>query len=329
MRLSVAFAALCAIPALSLATGQVDRRDPSVERNHVLIHGHAGSHHHHGHHHGYPPKWPHHKQPHPYHHHEEHKHKHKHPKLPCHKEHKRPKCHKGCKKPHCQHVHKHPHHPHHPHHAHHHAHLPHHHHKEHHHKEHKHVEDKALTVHVVCDKLNCLATKIDDIAHFIKGLECGYDDKCWKKVKDALYELEFELDIFDTKIDKSDLSKCFTCTEESKIACCYHTYADALIRLLRLIKHKSEHLDGEIDKYVLTAVNSLRAADSTFVYELGRRSYCEGELKRIMLKQGAVDGTTQGSIHEAFSKFIFTPLITGEHFKDHKHHGHHEHRHRQ
>lgn len=39
-------------------------------------------------------------------------------------------------------------------------------------------------------------------------------------------------------------------------------YADALIRLLRLIKEKSEYLEGEIDKFVLTAVNSLRAADS-------------------------------------------------------------------
>lgn len=39
-------------------------------------------------------------------------------------------------------------------------------------------------------------------------------------------------------------------------------YADALIRLLHLIKEKSEYLEGEIDKFVLTAVNSLRAADS-------------------------------------------------------------------
>lgn len=44
-----------------------------------------------------------------------------------------------------------------------------------------------------------------------------------QKVKNALYELEFDLDVFDTTIDKSDLNKCFTCTEESKIACCYRT----------------------------------------------------------------------------------------------------------
>ncbi|KAF7546169.1 hypothetical protein G7Z17_g8632 [Cylindrodendrum hubeiense] len=193
-------------------------------------------------------------------------------------------------------------------------------HKEHEHKKHKHVEDSVLTDHVVCEKLNHFADKAENIAHFVKRLECGYDDPCWKKVKDALYELEFELDVFDTTIDKSNLDKSFTFTQESKIACCYRTYADSLTRLLRLIKAKSEYLEGEDDKYVLTAINSLRAADSTFIYELGRRMHCEEELKSVMHRQGAVDGTTKGSIQEAFSKFIFTPHITGEHFKNKGHH---------
>ncbi|KAH7008037.1 hypothetical protein EDB80DRAFT_425751 [Ilyonectria destructans] len=292
MRLSVAFAALCAIPALALST--VERRGEEL---------HSEGHHHHSDplHQHYRPHWPHHEHPHHYHHHKEHEHKHpKHPhhhKLPhyhckdhkhC-KEHKHWKEHKYCK------GHKH-------------------------HKEHKHVEDKVLTEHIVCKKLNCLADRAEEITYFIKGLECGHDDNCWKKVKNALYELEFDLDIFDRTIDKSDLNKCFTCTEESKIACCYRPYADALIRLLRLIKEKSEYLEGEIDKFVLTAVNSLRAADSAFIYELGRRLHCEESLKSVMHKQGAVEGTTKGSIQEAFSKFTFTPLITGEHFKNKDHH---------
>lgn len=57
-----------------------------------------------------------------------------------------------------------------------------------------------------------------------------------------------------------------------------------------------------------------------FIYELGRRLHCEESLKSVMHKQGAVEGTTKGSIQEAFSKFIFTPLITGEHFKNKEHH---------
>ncbi|KAI5461100.1 hypothetical protein BGZ63DRAFT_403999 [Mariannaea sp. PMI_226] len=250
---------------------------------------------------------------------------------------------------HGHHNHGHHHHGHHhhkpwPHHHHHkHPHKQHHHHHQHHdHHRHGHVNDHALTDTCVCEKLNHLADKADHITHYVKSLECGYDDHCWKKVKDALYELEFELDIFDVKIDLSHLDKCFTCSQESKISCCYKTYAEALIRLLKLIKHKSSYLEGELDKYILTAINSLRAADSALVYELGRRLHCDEYLKAIMEKQGAVDGSTKGSIQEAFSKFVFTPLITGEQFKNkgqhhhqhhhdgehrHPHHGHHHHGH--
>lgn len=39
-------------------------------------------------------------------------------------------------------------------------------------------------------------------------------------------------------------------------------YAEALIRLLDAISEKSEFLPGEVDKYLVTAINSLRSADS-------------------------------------------------------------------
>ncbi|KAK7425466.1 hypothetical protein QQZ08_008031 [Neonectria magnoliae] len=289
MRLSLAFAALCAIPALSQATN-VEERGLSSDYEY------DGQGHHRGH-----PHWPHHK-PHPYQHYKEH---HKHPHH--HKEHH-----------HKEHDHK-DHHVYHPH-------KEYKYHKHPHHHKHKHHQHNVLTDHLVCDRLNHFADKAEHIHNIVEHLQCGYDDRCWKKVKDALYELEIELDFFDIAIDKSNLDKCFTCTQESKIACCYRTYAEALIRLLRLVKKKSEYLEGETDKYVLTAINSLRAADSAFIYELGRRMHCQEYLKQVMLKQGAVDGSTKGSIQEAFSKFTFTPLITGEHFKGKGHHEHYHHK---
>jgi hypothetical protein len=51
-------------------------------------------------------------------------------------------------------------------------------------------------------------------------------------------------------------------------------------------------------------------------YEFGRRINCKETLKDIMEKQGANDGSTKGSIQQAFEKFIYTPLITGEDFKN-------------
>ena len=38
-------------------------------------------------------------------------------------------------------------------------------------------------------------------------------------------------------------------------------YAEALIRLLAAISEKSQYLPGEVDKYLVTAINSLRSAD--------------------------------------------------------------------
>ena len=40
-------------------------------------------------------------------------------------------------------------------------------------------------------------------------------------IRKALYELEHDFDCFDTKIDRSDLKKCFTSTQETKIAISY------------------------------------------------------------------------------------------------------------
>ncbi|KFA60928.1 hypothetical protein S40285_05798 [Stachybotrys chlorohalonatus IBT 40285] len=178
---------------------------------------------------------------------------------------------------------------------------------------------EKLTEKIVCEKLHFFAAEADYIYDLVKSIDC--DDRnarCWEPVKKALYELEWELDLFDTKIDKSNLNKCWDCRQEGKIACCYRTYAEAIIRLLKLIKYKSEYLEGGTDKYIITAINSLRAADYTYVYELVRRMHCEKYEREIMQKQGAVDGSTHGSIREAFAEFVFTPYITGDDFKEPK-----------
>jgi hypothetical protein len=38
-------------------------------------------------------------------------------------------------------------------------------------------------------------------------------------------------------------------------------YAEALIQLLAVIAEKAEYLPGDVDKYLVTATNSLRSAD--------------------------------------------------------------------
>ena len=43
--------------------------------------------------------------------------------------------------------------------------------------------------------------------------------------------------------------------------CLYAQYAEALIRVLVLLSEKSAFLPGEVDKYIVTAINSLRSAD--------------------------------------------------------------------
>lgn len=81
---------------------------------------------------------------------------------------------------------------------------------------------EKLEEEYVCEKLNDFADDADFIYELVKVLECGDDgDHCWEPVRKALYELEFELDLFDTDIDNSDLSKCWNCGEEGTISCCY------------------------------------------------------------------------------------------------------------
>jgi hypothetical protein len=83
---------------------------------------------------------------------------------------------------------------------------------------------EKLTEKIVCEKLHFFAAEADYIYDLVKSIDC--DDRnarCWEPVKKALYELEWELDLFDTKIDKSNLNKCWDCRQEGKIACCYRT----------------------------------------------------------------------------------------------------------
>lgn len=86
-----------------------------------------------------------------------------------------------------------------------------------------------LTQKIVCDKLESFADELDAIYDLVKPLQCGETkDYCWIPVRQALYDLEFKLDDFDKLIDQSDLTKCFECRDESKIACCYHRVGPCL-----------------------------------------------------------------------------------------------------
>ncbi|KAI1036749.1 hypothetical protein LB503_003146 [Fusarium chuoi] len=98
-----------------------------------------------------------------------------------------------------------------------------------------------------------------------------------KKIVHKIYSLEYGLDAFDKYVDSTTLKKCLTCGNDSPVVGCF-----------------------------------LHA----LVYEIGRRIECKKSLKIIMSKQGANDGTTKGSIQAAFSKFPYTPLITGDNFED-------------
>lgn len=51
---------------------------------------------------------------------------------------------------------------------------------------------------------------------------------------------------------------------------------------------------------------------------------CEEYQMEIMEKQGALDGSTPRSIREAFARFVYTPLITGEDFKVEPQKPHHD-----
>ncbi|KAJ3458637.1 hypothetical protein MRS44_012746 [Fusarium solani] len=128
--------------------------------------------------------------------------------------------------------------------------------------------------------------------------------------------LEYGLDLFDKYVDHTTLDKCFTRAEEAVVTKCYIHYAQSVIRLLKVTHESGRYLEGEVDRPILTAINSLRAADRAFVLDLGRRIESKESLKVIMRKQGAEDGTTGDSVQEAFNRFISTPLITGEDFKN-------------
>ncbi|KAH8174202.1 hypothetical protein LIA77_05621 [Sarocladium implicatum] len=165
----------------------------------------------------------------------------------------------------------------------------------------KHKPKDVVTDCLLCKKLNYFADEL----YYI------WDIPVWK----AIYAIEYQIDELDELIDKSPLDSCFDCRQESKIACCYKTYAEALIRLLTAISEKSQYLPGDVDKYLVTAINSLRAADYAFVYELARRMQCGEYIKEIMKKQGALDGSTEGSIRAAFTRIVATPYITGDNFE--------------
>lgn len=51
------------------------------------------------------------------------------------------------------------------------------------------------------------------------------------------------------------------------------------------------------------------------MYEIARRMQCEEHIKTIMEKQGALDGSTKGSIREAFALIVSTPYITGDNYE--------------
>ncbi|KAL2211996.1 hypothetical protein CC79DRAFT_1364283 [Sarocladium strictum] len=181
----------------------------------------------------------------------------------------------------------------------------HHHHPQHHHHEpHKEIFDLVYTSSDSDHKPGSFV-EVDEVVTY----------ETIEPVWQAIYAIEYQLDELDKIIDKSPLDKCFDCRQESKLACCYKTYAEALIRLLVAISEKAEHLPGEVDKYLVTAINSIRAADYAFVYELARRMKCDEYIKEIMKKQGALDGTTSGSIREAFALIVTTPYITGDNFE--------------
>ncbi|KAF9775931.1 hypothetical protein IL306_005928 [Fusarium sp. DS 682] len=173
-----------------------------------------------------------------------------------------------------------------------------------------------LTEEKTCKKFHHVTDEVEKVIHAVETYDCGNDAHCWHKIVEYIYYLEHSLDAFDKYIDSTTLKKCFSCGQESSVVDCYLHYADTLIRLLKVLKHKSKHLEGEIDRPVLTAINSLRVANYALTYEFARRIKCKKTLKIIMEKQGANDGSTKGSVQEAFSRFIYTPLITGENFKN-------------
>ncbi|KAH7189140.1 uncharacterized protein B0J16DRAFT_397116 [Fusarium flagelliforme] len=187
-----------------------------------------------------------------------------------------------------------------------------------HHVHHKHPIKPChiLTKERVCKDFRHLTNEVEKVIHVVKSKDCGNDEDCWKGVVYHIYKLEHRLDVYDKEIDYTTLQKCFGCDKEHYVVDCYLEYANALIRLLKVLKHKSKHLEGEVDRPVLTSINSLRSANYAVTYEIGRRIKGKKALKTIMEKQGANDGSTKGSVMEAFNKFTYTPLITGNDFEN-------------
>ncbi|KAM6512855.1 hypothetical protein FSOLCH5_010553 [Fusarium solani] len=173
-----------------------------------------------------------------------------------------------------------------------------------------------LTEKSLCRDLYILAEKADHAAHLVQTSLCRQNSTCWDHIREAIYRLEYGLDLFDKYVDHTTLDKCFTRAEEAVVTKCYIHYAQSVIRLLKVTHESGRYLEGEVDRPILTAINSLRAADRAFVLDLGRRIESKESLKVIMRKQGAEDGTTGDSVQEAFNRFISTPLITGEDFKN-------------
>lgn len=108
------------------------------------------------------------------------------------------------------------------------------------------------------------------------------DEHCGKEIRKELYHFEFDLDIFDHYIDSTSLEESLTCPQEYKVADCYQTvsyqrlestdmpemltlilqYSTAVVHMLNVIKEKSKYLEGEVDRLILIAVNSFRSADA-------------------------------------------------------------------
>lgn len=81
-----------------------------------------------------------------------------------------------------------------------------------------------LTSELVCDDLGIVTASADAIYDLVKSLDGDCDQtESWVPVREAIYTLEFQLDAFDIIIDQFDLTKCFECRDESKIACCFRS----------------------------------------------------------------------------------------------------------
>ncbi|RSL50589.1 hypothetical protein CEP54_011860 [Fusarium duplospermum] len=186
-------------------------------------------------------------------------------------------------------------------------------HYHHHHTHHSHPIRPCyiLTEKSLCRDLYILAEKADHATHLVQTSLCRQNSTCWDHIREAIYKLEYGLDLFDKYVDHTTLDKCFTRSEEAVVTKCYIHYAQSVIRLLKVTHESGRYLEGEVDRPILTAINSLRAADRAFVLDLGRRIESKESLKVIMRKQGAEDGTTGDSVQEAFNRLRIMARVVG------------------